>query len=53
MKLFLTPSAQHLRRSFKALGFDLGHIETYDFADGEHGYRLKDEVEGKSIGVCP
>lgn len=51
MKLFLTPSAQHLTRSFKALSFDLGRIETYDFADGEHGYRLRDGVEGKSIGI--
>lgn len=51
MKIFSTPSSQHLRRSLKTLGFKVGRTEIYAFADGEHGYRLRDKVEGEPVGV--
>ncbi len=51
MKLFLTNAVQHLRGLLKKHGFDLGQIESYAFADGERGYRLKDNVQGESAGV--
>ena len=51
MRLFLTNSAQHLRRSFKKRGFEVGQWESYSFADTECGYRLKDRVAGISVGI--
>jgi ribose-phosphate pyrophosphokinase len=51
MKLFFTPSTAHLKRSFSMRGCDLGAYEFYTFADGERGYRLKDEVRGKGVAI--
>ena len=51
MKIFLTDSTQHLRRSLKKRGYDIGWIKYYTFADGEHGYRLRDEVQRRSVGI--
>ena len=51
MKLFFTPSTEHLKRSFSAHGCDLGAYEFQTFADGERGYRLKDEVRGKGVAI--
>ncbi len=51
MKLFLTESTRHLRRSLINQGSDIGRYETYAFADGERGYRLKEDVRGKSAAI--
>ena len=51
MKFFLTHSTQHLRRSFKRCGCDIGRYETYTFADGERGYRLKEKVNNESVAI--
>jgi len=51
MKIFLTRFASHLQRPLRKHGLSLGKTELYTFADGELGYRLKDDVEGESIGV--
>jgi ribose-phosphate pyrophosphokinase len=51
MKLFLTHSTQHLRRSFKKCACDIGLFESYAFADGERGYRLKEEIKRKSVAI--
>jgi len=52
MIFFLTPSTQHLHRSFARQGCDIGRYESYVFADGERGYRLKENVKGKSVAVA-
>ena len=49
MKLFLTHSTEHLRRPLRKLAFNIGRYETYTFADGERGYRLKEKVDGESV----
>lgn len=51
MIFFLSSSAEHLRRSFVRHGCDLGLFESYAFADGERGYRLKVNVKGKSVAI--
>jgi len=51
MKVFLTHSTQHLRQSFKRCGCDIGRYETYTFADGERGYRLKEKVNRRSVAI--
>jgi len=51
MKLFLTHSTQHLRSFFKKRGCEIGRYESYTFADGERGYRLKEEVNGESVTI--
>jgi ribose-phosphate pyrophosphokinase len=51
MELFLTSSTRHLYRSFLRSGCDMGHYDSYVFADGERGYRLKTSVKGKSAGI--
>ncbi len=47
----LSQSASHLKGPLKKHGFTVATIEFYAFADKEHGYRLKDSVEGESVGV--
>ncbi len=49
MKLFLADSAKHLARNIKKYRFEIGHYESYAFADGERGYRLKQDVRGESV----
>jgi ribose-phosphate pyrophosphokinase len=51
MRFFLTDSSKHLRQNFKKFGCELGQFESYVFADGERGYRLKVKVKGKSIVI--
>ncbi len=51
MKLFLTKSVQHLRTPLRKHGFDLCESEIYHFADGERGYRLKEQLLAESVGV--
>jgi ribose-phosphate pyrophosphokinase len=51
MKVFLTHSTQHLRRSIERHGCDIGCYETYTFADRERGYRLKEKVNRKSVAI--
>ena len=51
MKIFLTRSVSHLQRPLKKYGLYPGRTEIYAFADGEQGYRLRDDVEGESVGV--
>ena len=49
MKLFVADSAKHLRQNLKKYGCEVGQYESYAFADGERGYRLRENVRGKSI----
>jgi len=49
MKLFLADSAKHLERNIKKYSFEIGHYESYAFADGERGYRLKQDIKGESV----
>ena len=51
MKLFLTDSSKHLLRSLLSAGSDIGEYENYFFADGERGYRLNENVRGKSVAI--
>ncbi len=51
MKFFLTPSTRHLERSLRKEGCRIGRHESYVFADGESGYRLKDEVKGEAVVI--
>ena len=51
MRFFITPSADHLRVRFAALGAEDGAWEQFRFADGEHGYRLNETVTGQSVVV--
>jgi ribose-phosphate pyrophosphokinase len=51
MIFLLSSSAEHLHRSFVKYGCDTGRYESYVFADGERGYRLKVNVKGKSVAV--
>lgn len=50
-KVFITNSARHLQTPLRRQGLRQGRIEFYSFADGEHAFRLKDGVEGESVGV--
>jgi len=49
MKLFIADSAKHLRQKFKKCDCEIGRYESYAFADGERGYRLRENVRGKSV----
>ncbi len=48
MKLFLADSAKHLARNIKKHRFEIGRYESYVFADGERGYRLKEDIREES-----
>jgi ribose-phosphate pyrophosphokinase len=49
MKLFLADSAKHLARNVKKYGFEIGRHESYVFADGERGYRLREAIAKESV----
>ncbi len=49
MKFFIADSAKHLRRNFIRFGCEIGQHESYAFADGERGYRLKQNVRGERV----
>ncbi len=49
MRLFLADSARHLGQKIKKYGFKIGRHESYAFADGERGYRLREAVGGESV----
>jgi len=51
MKLFLTDSTKHLKRSLENRKCDIGRYESFFFADRERGYRLKEDVRGKPAGI--
>jgi ribose-phosphate pyrophosphokinase len=51
MKVFLTHSTQHLRRSLEKRSCEIGQVEFYAFSDGERGYRLKESVKRKSVAI--
>lgn len=51
MKLFLANSAKHLKQNLEKCRRKIGRQESYAFADGERGYRLKENVKGKSIVI--
>jgi ribose-phosphate pyrophosphokinase len=51
MKLFVSDSAKHLRPRLKKYGCEVGQYDSYAFADGERGYRLRENVRGKSIAL--
>jgi ribose-phosphate pyrophosphokinase len=51
MKLFLTASTNHLKRSLLKHGCDIGRHESYFFADRERSYCLKENVEGKRSAI--
>ena len=49
MKWFLTSSTAHLRDALVGRGEALGGYETVRFSDGEHGYRLTEDVNGQPV----
>ena len=49
MKWFLTSSTAHLRDALVGHGEALGGYETVRFSDGEHGYRLTEDVNGQPV----
>ena len=49
MKLFIADSAKHLRRNLIKYGCEIGRYESYAFADGERGYRLRENVRGERV----
>jgi len=51
MKLFIADSAKHLRRNLIKYGCEIGRYESYVFADGERGYRLRENVKGERVGL--
>ncbi|HVP78610.1 MAG TPA: ribose-phosphate diphosphokinase [Thermodesulfobacteriota bacterium] len=51
MKLFIGDSAKHLRQNLIRDGCKIGRYESYAFADGERGYRLRESVEGERVGL--
>ncbi len=51
MKLFLADSAKHLKQNLKKVGCEIGKYDSYVFADGERGYRLRENVRGKSVVI--
>ena len=51
MKFFLASSTTHLRPSLVKRGNAIGRYESYSFADQERGYRLKEDVQGKSLAL--
>src|SRR5512135_3021208 len=51
MKLFIAGSAKHLGRKFAKCGCKIGRHESYVFADGERGYRLRESVKGKRVAL--
>ncbi len=51
MKFFLANSAKHLRQNLKKYGREIGKYESYAFADRERGYRLRENVRGKSVAI--
>jgi len=51
MKLFLTSSTRHFQRALTKSRHNLGQYDSYTFADGERGYRLKGEVKGRKVGI--
>jgi ribose-phosphate pyrophosphokinase len=51
MKLFFADSAKHLKQNLKKIGCDIGQYESYVFADGERGYRLRENVRGKWVTI--
>jgi len=51
MVIFLSDSAYHLKKNLEKAGCEIGSYESYTFADGEHGYRLREDVRGKSVVI--
>ena len=51
MKLFFTYSTKHLRGVLTKRGGNIGRVDSFAFADGERGYRLKESVKGKSVAI--
>jgi ribose-phosphate pyrophosphokinase len=51
MKFLLTPSTRHLERSLLEEGCRVDRYESYTFADGERGYRLKGRVRGEPVVI--
>jgi ribose-phosphate pyrophosphokinase len=51
MKIFLADSAKHLKKTIKKYGCEAGQYESYAFADGERGYRLRETVRGESVAL--
>jgi ribose-phosphate pyrophosphokinase len=50
-KVFLAHSAEHWRRSLEKHGIPVGRHETFFFADQERGYRLREQVKGKTTAL--
>ena len=51
MRFFVTSSVDHLRSRLAGLGARIGAWESFQFADGERGYRLNETVMGESVAV--
>ncbi len=49
MRLFIADSAKHLGQNLKKYGCEIGRVESYAFADGERGYRLKENVRREKV----
>jgi ribose-phosphate pyrophosphokinase len=49
MKLFIADSAKHLRQNVRKYGCEIGRYVSYAFADGEFGYRLRENVRGARV----
>ena len=51
MTYFLNESTHHLRRLFVSRGAALGSYQAFQFADGEYGFRLSEEVRRQPATV--
>jgi ribose-phosphate pyrophosphokinase len=51
MKLLLADSAKHLRQKLRKFRCKIEQYDSYTFADGERGFRLKENVRGESVAL--
>src|SRR4030042_4818860 len=51
MIFFFTQSTKHLRGPLEKQGVDIGQVDSFAFADGERGYRLKESVKRRSVAI--
>lgn len=51
MKIFLNETTKHLRRLLVNRGASFGDMEFAEFADGERGFRLLDDVKRLPVGL--
>lgn len=51
MKFLFTDSARHLKRLFVNRGVDMAAYESFEFSDGELGYRLEQDVKRQTCSI--